>query len=215
MTKAITTIALASTLAVLAGAASAQGFGDGSFYVKGFGGATWPSSQDFQLNGKNGGGSIDSGLDYDTGYLLGIAGGYNIRPNVAVELEYVYRNADADVKNSGGVSATTESNAWMVNGIYKFSPVGATQQVVPYLGAGLGIADLAVENLGVTADVDSDYQLAYQLIGGVGYQLSPNLTLNTEARFFGINNQTLENDDVDFKAKYHTLDLLIGATYSF
>lgn len=214
MTNAIKAVALASALALLGGAASAQGL-TGGFYVKGFGGATWPQNQDFQLNSRTGGGSINSGLNYDTGYLLGVAGGYNVTPNIAVELEYVYRNTDADVKNSGGVSATTESNAWMVNGVYKFSPVGATQQLIPYLGAGLGIADINVEDLGVTADVDSDYQLAYQLIGGIGYELTPNLTLNTEARFFGINNQTLENDDISFKSKYQTIDLLIGATYSF
>ena len=213
MTKAIKIAAVAAALALIGGAASAQEL-NGGFYLKGFGGATWPSEQDFQVNGQ-GGASANSGLNYDTGYLLGIAGGYNVTPNMAVELEYAYRNADADVKNSGGVTAKTESNAWMVNGIYKFSPVGATQQLIPYVGGGLGMADINVEDLGVTADLDSDYQLAYQLIGGIGYAISPNLTLNTEARFFGINNQTIENDDGNFKMKYHTIDLLVGATYAF
>ncbi len=214
MTKAIKIAVLASALAALAGAASAQEFGGGSFYVKGFGGATWPQSEDFQLNLKGGGGSGDSGLDYDTGYLLGIAGGYKVMPNVAVELEYVYRNADADLKNTN-IDASTESNAFMVNGIYKFPPVGPSQQLVPYLGAGIGMANLNVEDLGVTADIDSDYKFAYQLIGGIGYELTPNLTLNTEARYFGISDQTIENDDIDFKTGYQTIDLLVGATFSF
>ena len=64
-------------------------------------------------------------------------------------------------------------------------------------------------------DFDSDYNFAYQLIGGVKYNVTPNLSLNGEARFFGINDQTVENDALSFKKTYQTFDLLFGATYSF
>ena len=47
--------ALAAGLALSAGGAAAQGlFGGGSFYVKGFGGATWPQNDNFELDIKGG-----------------------------------------------------------------------------------------------------------------------------------------------------------------
>ena len=118
--------ALAAGVALSAGGAAAQGlFGGGSWYVKGFGGATWPQDDNFELDIRGVGTLIpDSGLDFDTGYVLGIAGGYYIRPNISAELEYAYRNADAELKGTNTDSHTTESNAWMANAIYWFDPVG-------------------------------------------------------------------------------------------
>lgn len=197
-----------------AGPVAAQGLG-GPWYIKGFGGATWPQSDDFELNEQASSDTLDSGLSYDTGYVLGIAAGLGITPNVAVEFEYAYRNADAELKGSNGDSGTTESNAFMANALYKFSPLGATGAWQPYAGGGLGMADLNVEGLDLDGDFDSDYNFAYQLIGGVGYAVNPQLTLVGELRFFGINDQDLENNVYQFKTPYKTVDLLFGATYSF
>ena len=36
-----------------------------------------------------------------------------------------------------------------------------------------------------------------------------------EVRFFGISEQDLENEFFDFKNKYQTWDLLVGAAYRF
>ena len=137
-------------------------------------------------------------------------------PNVAVELEYAYRNADAELKNSGGDSGKTESNAFMVNALYKFTPLGARRPVAalrrrrPRRGR-----PERRELRPVGGDLDSDYNFAYQVIGGVGYAVNPNLSLIGELRFFGINDQDFESDDLSFKSTYHTIDLLFGATYSF
>jgi opacity protein-like surface antigen len=209
-------LAGAALAGLLAGPAAAQGMALGqAWYIKGFGGATFPQDDDFEVNDRLGGDPFDSGLEFDTGYVLGFAAGLGVTPNVAVELEYAYRNADADL--TGGPSATTESNAFMVNALYKFTPLGATGQWTPYVGGGLGAADLAIEDLSfdIGGDLDSDYNFAYQAIGGIGFAVNPNLSLFGEVRFFGINDQDLENDVYSFKTTYHTIDLLFGATYSF
>lgn len=106
------------------GAASAQA--PGQLYLKGFGGATFPQSDDFTLHSELPGASAQSGLDFDTGYVAGFAGGYKITPNVAVELEYAYRSADVSVNNvSEGASprprrswstASTSSTRWARRG---------------------------------------------------------------------------------------------------
>jgi opacity protein-like surface antigen len=105
----------------------------------------------------------------------------------------------------------------MVNALYNFTPIGMSSQWQPYAGGGLGVADFNLEQVdGLDGgDLDSDYNFAYQLIGGVAYVLPSGWTLNGEARFFGINDQTVENDFVSFKSTYHTFDLLFGATYHF
>lgn len=201
--------------ALVAGAASAQGYGGmtSQMYVKGMGGFTFPQNEDFDLNGRGGEGSINSGLDYDQGYALGVAIGYDMNPNLALEGEYMYRNAEGRLTNTDSGKEKTESNAWMVNALYKFNGLGATGQFKPFAGAGIGIADLDVGT--EVGDLNGDYQFAYQLIAGVGYEVTPQWTLTGEARYFGVNDQTYENDVIDFKAPYHTFDILFGAAYRF
>ncbi len=53
------------------------------------------------------------------------------------------------------------------------------------------------------------------MITGVAYDLNPNWTLNGEVRYFGINDQTLENSDAKAKSSFDTFDALVGATYHF
>ena len=198
------------------GPVAAQGWMDSTWYIKGFGGATFPQDDDFEIDARGGGRLANTGLEYDTGYVLGFAAGVDITPNVAVELEYAYRNADAELRNSNGDSGKTESNAFMVNALYNFTPLGATGQWQPYVGGGLGAADLNIESFDlVGGDLDSDYNFAYQVIGGIGYAVNPNLSLIGELRFFGINDQEFESDVLSLKTTYHTMDLLFGATYSF
>jgi opacity protein-like surface antigen len=215
MRRIQTGLAAAAAIA-LATAFSAGGAAAQSFYVKGFGGATFPQDDDFKLNARGTGESLDTGLDYDTGYVLGVAGGYMFTPSIGVELEYAYRNADASFTNDGP-NVSTASNAWMANALYYMTPMGPTGAWQPYVGGGLGVADLQVDDFPSDGggDFDSDYNFAYQLIGGVAYNLTPQWRINGEVRFFGINDQDLENDVLSFKTPYHTLDLLIGATYSF
>jgi opacity protein-like surface antigen len=208
-------VAAAAAATLVAGAASAQGVtGFSGFYAKGFGGWTIPQNDDFRINDKATGGVLASGLDYNTGYILGVAGGYKITPNMAVELEYAFRNADADYKNTP-FNGTTQSNAIMANAIYTFDGVGPNGAFRPYLGAGLGAADLNVQGKGGVPDFNGSYNFAYQLITGVAYDLNPNWTLNGEVRYFGIQGQTLDNSQASFKSGYSTYDALVGVSYHF
>jgi opacity protein-like surface antigen len=195
----------------IAGAASAQP-ATGQFYGKAFGGWTIPQNDDFDLDA-GGGATAGSGLDYDTGYVLGLAGGYQFSPNVAFELEYAYRNADANLKDMDTSGALT-SNAFMANAIYSFPGIGTNGAFRPYVGAGLGLADAKYDPDDLSS-FEADYNFAYQVITGVAYDINPQWTLNGEVRFFGINDQDFESDDLKFKSPFHTFDALIGATYHF
>jgi opacity protein-like surface antigen len=192
----------------LATAANAQGLG-GPFYLKGFGGFTFPQSDATDIDTPAG--SASGTIDYDTGWALGAAVGYSITPNIAAELEYAYRAAD--LKND--VSGDTNSNAVMVNAIYNFGSMGATGAWKPYVGGGLGWAniDVSTDDFGSFTRNDA---FAYQFIGGVAYQISPQLSLLGELRWFGTDNRKADGpNDTSFDVEYNTVDVLVGASYNF
>lgn len=207
---------LAATAAVAlgaAGAASAQGFDMSTVYLKGFGGATWPSGDDENLR-RNGSTVGRADLDYDTGYTLGLAAGFSPMPSVGLEFEYAYRNVDYDA--SGRVdgdnfkgNGTAKSNSLMVNAIYNFTGL-ANPQVVPYIGAGIGAAQLDYEG------DSSTWNFAYQAMAGVGYEVAPQWTIYGEGRWFGTSDTKVwPGDGVATDLSFGTFDLLIGAKYAF
>jgi opacity protein-like surface antigen len=210
----------AVTLAAAGTAASAH-----NFYIKGFGGASWPQGESIDFSGnavralRSLGGSVNGDFDYDTGYLLGVAVGYAVTPNIAAELEYAYRSADVTVNLtlSDGVDrerfrdeGDVTSNAVMVNGLYRFDPMGAMGAVQPYLGAGIG---------GVQVDFDGDTTntvFAYQVMGGVSYAVNPSWNVYGELRWFATDGGEFSNDDgISASAGFESIDLLIGAAYNF
>jgi len=74
----------------------------------------------------------------------------------------------------------------LFNGYYDFSAASA---FTPYVGAGLGVAMVEAEGFGVATipDVldDDDTVIAYQLMAGIGYDLSDRTNLFAEYRYFG------------------------------
>lgn len=210
----VKTALLATTAAVAlgAGAASAQGFDTSTVYLKGFGGATWPSGDDENVR-RNGStvGRVD--IDYDTGYTLGLAAGFSPMPNIGLEFEYAYRHVDYDgsiriddARGSG--DGTAKVNALMVNAVYNFTL--QNPQVVPYVGAGIGAAQLDYE--GDT----STWNFAYQAMAGVGYEVAPQWTIYGEGRWFATSDTKVWlGDGLATDLSFGTFDLLIGAKYAF
>ncbi len=130
--------------------------------------------------------------EFDTGYIVGGAIGTEFYPNVRGELEISYQRVEPDshasatltgVSPSGHLSSVSVlANVWydidMGSG---FSPyVGA--------GAGLGIVD---SNLTITNGFgqqwdDRDVGFAFQVGGGVKYDVSPRIDIDVGYRFRGI-----------------------------
>jgi opacity protein-like surface antigen len=212
-------LAAAVAIAALAGGAgmaSAQAFSLGEFYVKGFGGATWPSSFDSTLTEEGEQIALPS-FDHDTGYTLGAAVGAAFTPNISMETEYAYRSADFTVsdRDEGDQSnGDTSANAFMLNALYVFDGMGATGAVQPYLGGGIGAANVEMSSGG--QDFEADTLLAYQLIGGVGYELNPNVSLSAEVRWFQTESGEFDGPDSEsFDGEFETFDLLVGMRYVF
>ncbi|WP_299365412.1 outer membrane beta-barrel protein [uncultured Paracoccus sp.] len=212
-------VGAAVAIAALVGGAemaSAQAFSLGEVYVKGFGGATWPSSLDSTLT-ENGTQIALPSFDHDTGYTLGAAVGAAVTPNLSTEIEYAYRNADFTVTDRGEgdqADGDTSARAFMFNALYMFDGMGATGVVQPYLGGGIGGANVEMSAGG--QDFDAETLLAYQLIGGVDYELNPKVSLYAEGRWFQTKSGDFDGpDDESFDGKFETFDLLVGMRYAF
>ena len=104
-----------------------------------------------------------------------------------VELEGIYRNNQATV-GSGNFNAfgvSKDDIGILANIMYDFNAGGT---IVPYIGAGAGIAFVRTSALNFASDTT---QFAYQAILGVGYNIDPMFRVNVDARYYGTTNPYL------------------------
>ena len=143
-----------------------------NWYVGVKGGLNW--LQDADVKGSNSG-----KVSFDDGYSLSAALGYTPAFTLTsvgkgrFELEYRYSKNDLDKGTISGVSGILggeqESNAIMFNGYYDFAL--SSTHWSPYLGAGIGYADVNVDSdfNGIALTRDNDNAFAWQLMAGIGY----------------------------------------------
>ena len=157
----------------------------GGFYIAAEGGANWifntsPTST-FTFAGPSSFGNFSSNSNayFNTGFVVGGALGYDFI-GLRVEAEGVYRENTGTLA-VGGFSAGSNFNevAIMGNAYYDFL---AGSAIVPYIGAGAGVAFLNAGALGATRQ---STQFAYQGILGVGWNIDPMFRLNLEGRYYG------------------------------
>lgn len=223
----------AAAAAVLApGLAMAQNAwgGDGpttvrpGFYAAVQGGFNAARDHDFETSL----GEVDSSLD--DGYAVGAALGYNFGQvwplgGLRLEAEWTYRENDVDNHEIGGAdvinpTGSIESHAFMANLYHDFLPGAA---INPYIGAGIGMAELDFKNYGanvaganVEALDDSDSVMAYQAIAGLAFAINQNLSLTADYRYFTTEKAEVTaavDNGTDTRYRNHTL--MAGLRYSF
>ncbi len=126
---------------------------------------------------------VDS-ISNDFGFGYGASLGYrpatdtNILKNMRFELEWHQQQndiAEADtILGSVPADGTFKVSAFMANVFYDFVTTDQYQQpkpLVPYLGAGVGIASLTMDDAGLTLGNtnNSDDLMAWQLMAGLSY----------------------------------------------
>ncbi len=126
-----------------------------------------------------------------TGFAVGGSIGYDfVGPRV--ELEGVYRNNQANLTSGlAGIGFNSGANinqtAIMANAFYDFNAGGT---IVPYIGAGAGIAFVNAAAVGAST---SSTQFAYQGILGVGWNIDPMFRVNLDGRYYGTTNPSINN----------------------
>jgi opacity protein-like surface antigen len=134
-------------------------------------------------------------VTYDLGYSAGVQVGYAFG-GPRVEFEYNYRNNGAStIATTVGTQSATgslTSNNFMVNVLYDFD---TGSKWLPYVGLGLGIADVSANNIHPSASTPSASYLdgssnkfAVQFIFGVEYAVSDKIGVTIDWRGLWVSN---------------------------
>jgi opacity protein-like surface antigen len=197
------------------------------WYVSGFGGGN------FLTDANNTASGISIKSSYSTGFVGGGSVGYSFGAWRA-EGEVAYRQNDFDkltITDDGGlgvalglgslnglsIGATGNARAlsFMGNVFYDFDVVPG---FTPYIGGGLGVARVSANNLrimGVQLADDSTTVFAYQLGGGVSFEIAPQTSLFLEYRYFGTAKPSLTDvTGVSFDTEYRSHTVNVGLRIS-
>jgi outer membrane protein OmpA-like peptidoglycan-associated protein len=182
---------------------------NGSWYVGGSGGWNWqqhprlyvPGTGPNALAGMSVSGSVPGKPDYDSSYVGLLSVGHSFGSTYGdwmngfrAEVEAGYR--DSSIRAIDGLGAAVgHSQVWsgMVNGLYDLN-LGEYVNgfgLKPYVGVGIGGADYQTRNIHLSylpgpASSASRTSFAYQGIAGIGYSLTPDITIGVEYRYFGL-----------------------------
>ncbi|HSE77492.1 MAG TPA: OmpA family protein, partial [Alphaproteobacteria bacterium] len=205
------------------------------FYVGGGGGVNWTEDSDFTANDPSVPFNATGELQFDTGWAAVGQVGYKGLglPGLRLEFEFNYRDNDldravVDSLNGTSISATelgalvgtgpatgsVRSIAPMFNVLYDFN---TGSPVTPYIGGGVGPAwvKLKLSEISSGASSDTDLVFAYQGIAGLAYNITNNLSVWLDYRYFATQDPewSLSGTTVDGEYSNHTV--MLGLRYFF
>ena len=220
----LTTPALAADLPPRAAPAPVFERVDNSFRTAGYyvgvrGGGVFAEDTSFRSGGvwvKN---------EYENFGLTGsVFGGFQTElfPGFGARLEAELGIASIDVEDhfpGGNRADDPEGDTFVTTGMvnaYVDARLGAFR---PFAGVGVGLANVQFNEHGAGGNElmdDDDNAFAYQLSGGVAYDINPNLTLETMVRYQGIPEvELVANDGSRSDADLNSTQVLLGFRYNF
>jgi opacity protein-like surface antigen len=153
--------------------------------------------------------------DIGDSYVIGAGVGYRVAPNIRTDLALAYRGGfDLDQSDAGAPPTTfrgkIRSWALMLNGYYDFDAGGPWK---PYVTGGIGVARNKVKTISATNPAaatlpalfsnfqlagDTDTSFAWTLGAGVGYTVSPGMTLEVGYRYVDLGDLKIPSQTVQF-----------------
>jgi len=193
----------AAALVALPVMAQAQTLQYPGFYVGVEGGGSYM----FNTSINNGAASLN--MSPQIGWAAGGMIGYDfVGPRV--EVEGVYRQNQSTLSSPiafGSLGASTGDVGVLANLMYDFNAGG---QLVPYIGAGAGVAFVNTSALGFST---SSTVFAYQAILGVGYNIDASWRVNLDGRYYGTTNPTFGNAGATYQN--NNISAMLSLQYKF
>jgi OmpA-OmpF porin, OOP family len=160
---------------------------------------------------------------FHSGFAAGGRVGYEMGP-WRFEQEYTYRRNSLNRINWGGVGiagvkGNRQSHAIMTNLLYSFD-LGTGLPVTPHIGGGIGAVNVidraASPEFGRFFD-DSTWRFGYQAIGGVRYNVTPNVALDLDYRYLRATraNFRVPGSAISYRSGYDTHNLMASLVYKF
>jgi OOP family OmpA-OmpF porin len=192
--------------------------GDGP-YLGVEGGVNWQGPQD-----QNIGDLVIDRLHYKTGFSAGVIGGYSFASGLRPELELNYRRNNFSSDLFGSTGHYDHADSALANLWYDVKmPTGLFSVLHPYVGGGAGTVrfnNYTGALLGADDVSHYDYELGYQAGAGVGYDLTPRLTLSLDYRHLwsnrgGFRTLIAPGVPVSLEQRYLANTALLSLRYSF
>ncbi|MCH7498803.1 MAG: porin family protein [Nitrospinae bacterium] len=148
----------------------------------------------------------------DPAFVINGAIGVELNPTIRIEGEIGLHTNTADISGFAD-EFTFGIVSFMGNGYFD---IPTNSPLRPYVGVGLGfaVANLEQDFFGITAD-DSDLVAAFQLMAGLGYDISPKATLTFGYRYFTTSDPTFVLFGAPFETEITSHDFLFGARFRF
>ena len=153
-------------------------------------------------------------LQNDPGLVINGAIGVELNPMIRVEAEIGLHNNTADLLPFSPNEFTFSMVSFMGNGYFD---IPTNSPLRPYVGAGLGFAVAGVEEEDVfgATSTDSDLVGAFQLMAGIGFDISPKATFTFGYRYFTTSDPSFNTAFGPFETEYTSHDFLFGARFRF
>ena len=165
-------------------------------------------------------GTIDT--TYDSGIALSFSVGYDFENRFRLEGEILSdRVNDVDLHRLGGVELPRsvgglEHEAGILN---VFADFRREARVSPYVGVGVGVAEVTLDEYGyeglpdpVTAEKNA---LTYQAIAGLAVALAEDWSLQFDARYVSGDDAELDFGGMTTELSYSAFSLTAGVRYTF
>ena len=163
------------------------------------------------INGSVGGTPLRE--SYGTGFMVHGGSGYEAGP-YRLEGEIIYAEHPPEGVTLGDIQSSSAGDRSALAGLANFYfDFDTRTRWVPYAGAGIGAAHIALNNIVASPSLsldESDVVFAFQLKAGVAYSLSRSTRISVGYRFFGADEPKLGDVDglaVKTEASHlHTLE---------
>lgn len=155
---------------------------------------------------------------FDPGFAVGGTFGARIVDafTARVELDVSYRRHEVD--EVGNASGDGDANAVGLLANFWLDLINRSS-FTPYVGGGLGAAYINFNDIeagGVEVVDDDDWVFAWQLGGGVGWEVTPNVTIGLDYRWFATAAPNFEDSaGNDFDSEYSSHNILASVRYGF
>lgn len=159
--------------------------GPGKVYFGGEGGWTHLDDATARTHG------LKAKETFNDGFNVGARLGYEWGP-LDIEEEFRWQQNDIDHFGPVAVSGIRDAYAFMTNAIYNFN-LGFPIPIVPHVGVGVGAVELrdgiSVPHFGTVVG-GTDWELGYQGIAGIRYNVNPSLAFDVDYRYLGTTDPT-------------------------
>ncbi len=165
----------------------------GKFYVGTSVGAAFPQTDRTIVTASGGIGTGSMTVHPETGYYVAGAVGYEFVDWVRLEAEVSYRGSDLDTTTLRGSTVFAGDNVTALAGMANvYLQPRRWAPFVPFFGFGVGVARVTFDGTFLAPNIsaggfrDDDTGFAWQLSGGIGYEIDEHWVLGVEYRYFGL-----------------------------